>query len=386
MVLARRITESELEELEHFTDDIDEFTDALRELLDDNGEDGRSIANMILSEGRITRRIQNEMEDVGIPANWSSVYARNLAEFYASKGKKNDAKKQESLKNSIMLDDIQWEETSGVDYPANNEEGWLVIKNKHGLSKAESESLQSHIGLAVGLSAVDGRSLPGDAGEAVKTLEGYLRNQGFKKSFLANLFGGGLQREMLQWIMGRLKDDDDKEGDDRKGKPESNRRRRQSRRPSGRTVRIDDEYGRLTSREREDFRDRVLDTRGITSRQRADLQDRFDDEDRRGRSGRGRFSRATNPWSKRNNGDWVRQEDTNAGTIRARIANSSGRKYVLHTEAPDGKGAYNTDKQSYPTMRNAKAAGDDFVERNKHRLAQINSRKQKPRKFTANSY
>ena len=260
-----------------------------------------------------------------------------------------------------MLDDIQWEETSGVDYPANNEEGWLVMKNSR-LSKAESEALRSDFGLAVGLSAVDGRSLPDDAGEAVRTLETYLRNQGFRKSFLSNLLGGGgLNNRLLGWILGRANDEDEEAG-----MSFWPRRRR-----SASEGKLDEEYGRLSSRERDRFRDRVLDTRGISGRQRASLRDTFEDEDKRGS-----FRRAAKAleWNKRSNGDWVKQTDTPYGTVRARVS-SANRKYTLHTEAPDGKGSYNNDKQSFPTMRNAKANGDDFVERNKHRLAQLGKKK-----------
>lgn len=88
-----------------------------------------------------------------------------------------------------MLTDIKWKETSGVDFPANQEEGWLVMKQAgiadelEEILKTEAEFVEKQERLYAVLAAIEWdkapySDAPDDVKAASKTLQDWLEAEG----------------------------------------------------------------------------------------------------------------------------------------------------------------------------------------------------------------
>lgn len=84
-----------------------------------------------------------------------------------------------------MLVDIDWEETSGVDHPANETEGWLVMKSANtdveDLIREEAEAIKRHEDLYAALQSALGYlgDAPEEIREAANKLLEYLKESGY---------------------------------------------------------------------------------------------------------------------------------------------------------------------------------------------------------------
>lgn len=92
-----------------------------------------------------------------------------------------------------MLTNIKWKETSGVDEPANEEEGWIIMKMKElgdeldEVLKAEAERVEKQEQLYAILAAIDWNEAPyekalQDIKAAVQTILGWLETEGYGKA------------------------------------------------------------------------------------------------------------------------------------------------------------------------------------------------------------
>ena len=87
-----------------------------------------------------------------------------------------------SLKNAGRLEDFVWDETSGVDHPANEEEGWLVMKSRDLPSptmREQASSIEACLRMAYSLDDLDVDVLSLEAREASDVLRAELSYQGF---------------------------------------------------------------------------------------------------------------------------------------------------------------------------------------------------------------
>lgn len=116
------------------------------------------------------------------------------------------------------LTDILWKETSGVDHPANLEEGWAVMKNKGGtlddldldrLSELldEADRVTKGADLAAALGGADFSKAPKDVQAAAKILHGFAGEQA--KAEQQDKEGTSLTRRVLGFLLDKL--DADKE-------------------------------------------------------------------------------------------------------------------------------------------------------------------------------
>jgi len=92
------------------------------------------------------------------------------------------------------LADILWKETSGVDHPANEEEGWIeLVKGATGvadkldaealdaLMKSSDENVEKNAGLARALSSANLAKAPASVKSAAAKVAEWLKSEGFTK-------------------------------------------------------------------------------------------------------------------------------------------------------------------------------------------------------------
>jgi len=87
-----------------------------------------------------------------------------------------------------MLTNIEWDETSGVDHPANEEEGWMVMKNVGAsvedvleeVLKAEAVRVEKQELLLASLTGGDFSDAPDDVKGAVTKLQTWLKAEGYE--------------------------------------------------------------------------------------------------------------------------------------------------------------------------------------------------------------
>jgi hypothetical protein len=88
-----------------------------------------------------------------------------------------------------MIVDLRWEETSGVDHPANQTEGWVVMKNAEenddetvdldAMIKAEAEVIKGFEDAVAALQGLDLKDAPPAVQAAIKVLVDYLQGYGY---------------------------------------------------------------------------------------------------------------------------------------------------------------------------------------------------------------
>ena len=109
-------------------------------------------------------------------------------------------------RSPVRLEDISWEETSGVDEPANEEPGWVIMKAADESLTGEEQEIYKHYQLAAALNFFDIGSLSEDLQKSARHLQTYLSAQGFSEAELTEMHKAGVTGWLGGKVLGIVRD------------------------------------------------------------------------------------------------------------------------------------------------------------------------------------